>query len=79
MVDGVEVMSKISGLSKETVQEIWEETQANHRRLQECKGPHDFQPVTDGHFSKAFRCSLCGGEVSATNASWYIRGLKHGS
>ena len=75
-VDGADALSKISGLSKEDIREIWAETQANHRRLQECERPHDFQPVESDRRPRKYRCSLCGGEVSSINASWYARGLE---
>lgn len=78
-VDGVDVLSRISGLPKKDIREIWKETQANHRRLQECAGPHDFQPLEEeGRRPRKYRCTHCGGEVSSINATWYKRGLTAG-
>jgi hypothetical protein len=58
---------------------LWEEAQANQRRLIECKGPHEFVDLTPNKkIGKSFRCSLCNGEANGTDVYWYKMGLKHG-
>ena len=78
MPDGVEILSKISGLPKKEINSIWEDVKVNTKKLEECSGPHDFQPDT---FKKPVRdqiCSKCGGKIQASNALWYKKGLEHG-
>lgn len=78
--DGIEVMSRISGMSKEAVRDIWEEVKANKKLLDSCRGPHDFRDMsTDGGLQRVkFRCDLCQGIVNGAYRRAYEEGLAHG-
>jgi hypothetical protein len=82
MTTPIEVLSKVSGLSKETMKEIFAEVQANHKRLDSCIGPHEFNPIEDDNsnsLTKKYLCTRCEGIVDFIAFSWYTKGLKHGS
>jgi predicted SprT family Zn-dependent metalloprotease len=76
-MDAKEVLSGISGLPKEEVQQIFEEVKANLKRLDGCKGPHDFEKDGEGIRAK-YRCKKCKGTLDKINYSWYEKGLEHG-
>lgn len=77
-VDGVEVLSSMSGLSKDTVKDLWEQAKANRIRLNGCS-LHDFseragrREVMDDYI-----CTKCRGRVSSELKHWYEKGLEHG-
>jgi len=77
----IDVLSKISGQSKETVKSIWEEVKENHKKLDACPGPHKFTiPFrSSGELIRDWSCELCGGHISSSDKSWYEKGLNHGS
>jgi hypothetical protein len=77
MADGIKALSDASGLSRESIHEIWEQVKLNHARLKGCAGPHDFTPTTL-KFGSKYTCGKCGGEVNASDRSWYETGLDHG-
>lgn len=63
---------------------LWEEMQANQRRLDECVGPHDFRPATpkNSAFGVAgttdtYICTKCQGTLNHYALHWYERGLQH--
>lgn len=74
--DGLAVMSEVSGLSRATMAEIWDEVKANQAKLSACP-VHVFSPAVAG--SRKRICSACGGWVSVTDAGWYERGFRAGS
>lgn len=80
MENGLRTLEKVSGLSREKIQGIWEDVKENARKLNGCPGPHDFSiETTRGKaLSKRWKCSKCGGEVSAVEKRWYCLGLEHG-
>jgi hypothetical protein len=54
------------------------EVKANKTKLDNCRGPHEFELTQpDNAFSKR-RCKRCGGTVDGTAAFWYLKGLQHG-
>jgi hypothetical protein len=78
--DGAGVMSKISGLSNETVRELFEKVKANRKLLDSCER-HDFSIIVGGS-SKAvsrWQCSRCKGEIDQLHKYWYEKGVEHGS
>jgi len=77
--DAAEVLSRVSGLSKEDVRGIWKDVQANHARLEGCDVPHDFQPVhEEGRaLTRQYRCTKCGGTLRSAEVQWYFKGLDH--
>lgn len=72
-IDGAEVLSRVSGLSKDDVKGIWAEVQANSVRLRGC-ARHRF----DGDWKIGQRkvCLVCGGGMSLTDIGNYIRGYE---
>lgn len=72
-------LSEVSGIPQSEVKQIWEQVQANHRTLEACVRPHDFQPLGERPLFDRFKCSRCGGEVDGINARWYTDGLRDAS
>ena len=74
----VDVLSKVSGISKEEVLKIRERVRDNHARLDACAGPHVFEDVTPEKIvGKEFVCKLCAGRVDSQARAWYERGREH--
>lgn len=79
MGDVVKALSDVSGLRKKEIKQIWENVKANHKRLDECEGPHEFELVgEDRPLKSKYRCRKCKGELDRINHGWYQRGLEHG-
>ena len=76
----IEDLWEIVGMDKETVQQIWKDVKANHKKLDGCKGPHDFRPlpIEGKTLIRDYLCSKCGGKLEAIHKLWYERGLEHG-
>lgn len=76
----VDQLSEISGISKPEMNAIWEQVKANHKRLDECVGPHVFtrEVSRTGKLVRRWACERCGGEIETVDKSWYEMGLKHG-
>jgi len=73
--DGLDALSKISGLKKERVQKIWDDVKDNQKVLEECERPHDFEQISE-KFGSDYVCKKCGGKVRSIDAKWYKEGLK---
>lgn len=65
---------------------LLEEIKANKRLLDSCAGPHELEPFRwygsnpdkpEG-LVRYYRCKLCGGQIPATDARWYLKGVAHG-
>ena len=77
-MSAIDDFSKITGLSKPVINEVWEEVKANHARLDSCIGPHEFTPIDpDKVVGRRYVCGLCKGEVDSIDRSWYEKGLEH--
>ena len=80
--NGAEVLSRISGLSKEEVLASFERAKANAAALAACAGPHVFVLLPPENAKQKvfarYRCATCGGEVESRELAWYERGLAHG-
>jgi hypothetical protein len=76
----IEELLEFARVDKETAQQIWRDVKANQKKLDGCKGPHDFQPLPiEGQaLIRDYRCLKCGGKLDAIHKSWYDEGLKHG-
>jgi len=74
--DGVDVLSKVSGLPRTEILGLLEHVKANSARLASCSR-HNFEPAVVG--SRKRKCLACGGEAGALEANWYERGLRHGA
>jgi hypothetical protein len=80
--NSLDTLSKVSGLSKDTMKEIFAEVKVNLKRLDSCIGPHDFNPSGDDAkivVQQKYKCSKCLGTIDFIAFSWYTKGLKHGS
>jgi hypothetical protein len=73
-------------ITREESVEILRQVRENHRRLEECPGPHDFKPVErDGitpaigvKFGMKYRCATCEGVIDGSDKWHYDQGLEHG-
>jgi len=56
---------------------IWDDVQANAKKLAGCAGPHDFSIARspEKKLTGRWACSRCGGEVDPIAKLWYERGL----
>lgn len=62
-----------------TTEAIWANVKANAKRLDECRGPHDFTDASpEKPLNKNWICVDCGGTVNTVAKNWYLRGLAHG-
>lgn len=80
-VNGVEVLSNLSGLSRHDIQQIWIEVKENQSKLNGCPRPHDFQTdvtMTEREQRMRLRCTTCGGALDTPSVSWYMKGLEDG-
>jgi hypothetical protein len=75
--DATEVISNVSGVSKDEVKKIWEGVKANQKLLSECKRPHVFLPIGEGNFRNQ-QCTKCKGIVEGRLALYYKQGLVDG-
>lgn len=75
--DGSEVLSNVSGLSKEAIRELWEEVKNNSKVLGSCRRPHDFEIDLTMTVASA-TCKTCGGMMDKFNAMSYMEGLADG-
>lgn len=69
-----DVLSNVSGLSKDTIYDIAKKVKENQARLEACKY-HNFQ-LTEKQ--GRYKCTNCNGEVDSINKSWYELGIEHG-
>lgn len=78
-MNGLDAISKVSGISKPDMLKIFEEVKANSALLNSCSR-HAFEPFQKypSGMVKKYKCSNCGGTVDSLARSWYERGLEHG-
>ncbi len=74
----LDALGAMSGLGRPELEKLWAQAQENGRKLAQCPGPHDFVAFEDRPLTSRYRCTICGGEVSASDRMWYERGLRHG-
>lgn len=80
MADSLDTLSTATGLSRDTLLELWEKAQANRVLLDACPR-HAFERSVGPNgprLGDKFRCVVCGGEASADSVIWYEKGLAHG-
>lgn len=75
-INGVGVMSDLTGLSQSAIEYIWNDVKANHAKLNACPS-HDFDQPQPGQRQR--KCKACGGTVGMLEARWYELGLRHGA
>ena len=74
--NGIDVLSSISGVSREELLKVAERAKANIKTLDACNN-HDFQPIDATKFGSRHKCTRCGGDVDSLHARWYQRGREH--
>jgi hypothetical protein len=75
--DGIGVLSKVSGLKREKIDQIWLQVKENMKLLEACSLPHEFVDENkDGKMARYSVCRKCGGRVDKLHAMWYRKGLK---
>lgn len=77
------VVSRISKkpISEKEIDGLIDKAIENVKKLNSCKGPHDFVPAEGekpGKNARRLTCAVCGGSVDGHGKLWYERGLKHG-
>lgn len=76
--DSLDTLSTATGISRDTMLELWASVRANSALLDTCPR-HDFEDQTPGKLlGKTFRCRACGGTADGVAVSWYQKGLAHG-
>jgi len=73
---GLDTLSKLSGISKKTMREIWATVKENHKLLDGCSF-HIFKTIDDPGLSRRFMCENCKGTVSEGQKIWYEKGIEH--
>jgi hypothetical protein len=75
----LEVLHKLTGLTKEEMESIWQDVKANSKKLEECPC-HDFSIdlTPDKIIGKKYQCTKCGGTIDDYHKRWYDRGVQHG-
>ena len=78
--DSLQELCDFADEDPDTINEIFKQVKRNHKKLDECVGPHDFKPlIEDGDkLIRDYRCTRCGGVIDAINKIWYDRGRIHG-
>ena len=80
MSNGLDTLSRVSGISKEGMKKIWGDVKENHKKLNGCKRPHDFNIDLNPEkkMGKKWECTKCGGTVDGIHKKWYEEGLCDG-
>lgn len=76
-----EILSPLTGMSRDQMMALAKEVKENFVRLDNCVGPHDFKPSAYNFAlgtPRKYVCTLCKGDVGASDFRWYMRGLIHG-
>ena len=77
-MDGAQVLSDMSGISRAEVLSIWEQVKANRAKLDGC-ARHRFEGVRQVKLGSKHVCLVCGGEMGLTSIGDYIKGYEaHG-
>lgn len=69
-----------AGKGKLNAGELLREVRANLKRLDECKGPHEFEvteTTLEGKLPTKYQCKRCGGTTDQHAVRWYEDGRKH--
>ncbi len=84
----LECLSKVSGISKGIMREIWDAVVKNKEKLKACSKlskHHEFVEIKDPKESEGakklrrrYKCKHCSGVVDPINKLWYERGLEDG-
>lgn len=69
-----DALSRVSGVPRAEVSEIFKQVKRNHQRLAVCDH-HIFKDITpDKPLGKKYRCSRCQGEVDSQAYYWFTKG-----
>jgi len=72
-MDGLNALSKVSGLSTDVIKEIAVKVVQNNKILNSCN-LHNFDIPCD---KRKWQCSNCGGTVDSIHKNWYEKGIAH--
>lgn len=73
-----DILQKITGLSKEEQQKIFEEVRNNSEKLKNCSR-HNFVEITSfNDLNHKYMCTNCGGKVDYSGYRFYEQGFRHG-
>lgn len=76
---GLDKLAALTGTSKQELQKIAEEVQANHRKLNACQY-HNFELLPEGQHNLSsrhkYRCVNCGGVIDGVAYGWHEIGRK---
>lgn len=76
MKTALDTLSELSGLNRETMNDILLQVQANHAKLNACLR-HDFEPIPPVKIvGQRYRCTHCGGEVDHHAWHWHEQGRR---
>ena len=75
-MNGLEKLSKLSGIAKPEIQNIMEEIQENKKKLNSCSF-HEFKLNSDRQFNNLYIFQNCKGTVRITEKLWYEQGIAH--
>jgi hypothetical protein len=73
---GYDALSRVSGLSKDTIKGIARQVMKNNEILDSCSF-HIFEPCDSPSMSRVYKCKNCGGTVRDTQKIWYEKGIEH--
>jgi hypothetical protein len=69
LTTALEVIGQVTGLSSSTMNDVLQQVQANHAKLNGCER-HDFDPIEPVKpLMQRYRCMHCGGEID--HHAWY--------
>lgn len=70
--NALDTLSKVSGVSRQQVDKIWQGVKENHKKLDNCTlhqfGKIGYKP------GKAYKCLNCGGEMRTSDIYMYAKG-----
>lgn len=78
--DGIGVMSDLTGMPRERLQQLAEVVKANQAALNSCDY-HEFEPMAPVYppalsMKQRHRCRRCGGEIDAHAHYWHEQGRR---
>lgn len=76
MTTALDVLGQVTGLSRDTMNEVLLQVQANHAKLNAC-ARHDFAPIDPVKvMGQRYRCTHCAGEVDHHAWYWHEQGRR---
>lgn len=73
---GYDALSRMSGLSSDTIRDIAKGVIENNKLLNACSF-HIFESIDDPATSRVYQCKNCKGTVRGMQKIWYEKGIEH--